>query len=288
MIEIERFYKSFKFNFSEKDVVKKGNNEYLSLDNEGLVYIRNFCGDGFHYDVDEYYHDEELELLNRNIFKNERKLNSNLRIDSFNYQSQAMLIGSSKKSIRKHLERENFLKIGINDSLREYCSILDLYVFNNPYDSSLKFLPEKSVNSWPDGVFAYKSNSKFVSMYKGTVHGFNIPFFQKSSGLFNAENNNMFLEDHRSSILSAFNLVYYLRIKNLELVNTENYIREERPGTVYIKKGIYMYPQQIVETSIISAGIYWLNKYGLKVFTHDSNFDFINNLNVINEKSEEI
>lgn len=286
MIEIAKFYKSFKFNFTSKDIIKKGNNEYLSLDNDGLMYVRNFCGSGFHYDIDEYYEEEELELLNQNIFKNEDQLNSNLRIDMFNHYSSAVLIGSSKKSNKQFLQKE-ILKIGINESLKEYCDSMDIYLFNNPYDSSLKFIPDNPI-SWPDGMFAYRSNNKFVSLYKGSVHGFNIPIFKKSSGLFNIENNNMFLEDHRSSILSVFNLIYYLRIKNLELINTENYIKEERPGSVYIKKGIYMYPQQIIETSIISAGIYWLNKFGIKVFTHDSNFDFIKNLNIIKDKSEEI
>ncbi len=286
MIEIEKFYKSFKFNFSDKDVIKNGSNEYLSLDNDGLMYVRNFCSNRFHYDIDEYYDESELELLNNNVFENEGNLNSNLRIERFNHYSSAFLIGSSKKDSNKLIQKQS-LKIGINESLREYCDLLDIYIFNNPYDSSLKFLPENP-SFWPDGMFAYRSNSKFVSLYKGSVNGYNIPRFKKTSGLFNAENNNMFLEDHRSSILSVFNLIYYLRIKNLKLINTENYIKEERPGAVYIKSGIYMYPQQIIETSIISAGIYWLNKFGIKVFTYDLNFDFIENLNVINEKSEEI
>ena len=85
-------------------------------------------------------------------------------------------------------------------------------------------------------------------------------------------------------ILSIFNLIYYFGIRNVFLLNTENYIREERSGVVYIKEGVYMYPQQIIESSIISAGAYWLKKYGINTYTYNKNFNFIDNIIVYDKE----
>jgi len=285
-MEIEKYHRSFKLNFDQNDIVKSNNNEYLSLDHDNVMFIRNFCAEGHHVDIDETFSVEESELLNANVLRNKDSLNINLHLERYKYHSLALLVGKARLDSKDILERsKKALVVGINESLKEHGEKMDLYMCNNPYDSAMLFLPDR-LDAWPDGVFAYRINSKFLNMYKGTRCGFGTPMSTRSNSIINVNRYMMCLEDHRSIVLSAFDLIFRLGIKNLVLIDVENYLSEERPGSVYIKNEIYMYPQQIVQASIMSAGAFWLRKYGINVFTVDKNFDMIGSISVIDRDSK--
>lgn len=281
MREIEKFHESFKLNLSEKDVIEVNGNQYLSIDHEGSICIRNFCTPLNHIDIDEYFSPEQLFLFNKNSYQNKKILISSLNTRKYQYYSLATIL-CSPRPINKDILK-NSLVIGINESLKSHAEDINIYMCNNPYINISQSFPSKNIQKWPEGLFAYRTNPHFIKMYKGLINGYNVPKNINRTGLHNINNHNICLEDHRSIILSAFNLIYYLGIRNVVLVNLENYIKEERPGTVYIRKGVYMYPQQIIDTSIINAGAYWLDKYEIKVFTTNEVFDFASNVRYIEE-----
>ena len=281
MREIEKFHESFKLNLSEKDVIEVNGNKYLSIDYEGSICIRNFCTHLNHIDIDEYFSPEQLSSFNKNSYQNKKLLISSLNTKKYQYNSSVVIL-CSPYIIDKDI-LENPLVVGVNESLRSYAENIDIYMCNNSHININQSFPSNNVKKWPEGLFAYRTNPHFIKMYKGLVNGYNVPQNMNRTGLHNINNHSFCLEDHRSIILSAFNLIYYLGIRNVVLVNLENYIKEERPGTVYIRKGVYMYPQQIIDTSIINAGAYWLNKYEIKVFTTNEVFDFASNIKHIEE-----
>lgn len=281
MREIEKFYSSFKLNLSQKDIIKKHGNEYLSIDSEGSIYIRNFCTTLAHIDIDEYFSSDQLSIYNNNTHLNKKSLISSINIKKYQYYYSAVIICSPKKTNEDIFE--NNLCIGINESLKSYAEKIDIYVCNNPSVNISQCFPNKNIDSWPEGLFAYRVNPSFIKMYKGNATGYNVPKNINRSGLYNINNHNICLEDHRSVILTIFDLMYYIGIRNIILVNFENYITEERPGTVYIKEGVYMYPQQIIDLSIINAGAYWLNKNDINVFTTNKIINFASNIKYIED-----
>ena len=281
MTDFDVFHKSYKFDFTDKDISKFNNNQYLSIDHDGLMYIRDFCNfSSHHLDIDNYYADEEIKDLNENIIANMKSLNAKLDFSKYLSYETAYLLGS-KASIFPNKSKK--LVVGINESLRKFGDNLHLYVGANPNKSCLDFLPKK-INNWPEGVFSYKVNPKFLHFYRGAKTGFNFPTYKLENGLLNFFNHHFCLEDHRSVGLSALNLLFLIGVKNIVMCGIENYIEEERPGTVYINKGVYMYPSQIIEYSIISAGAYWLNKFGINVYTTNQRFNFVNHISVTNEE----
>jgi len=281
MREIEKFYNSFKLSLSEKDVIKKCRNEYLSIDYEGAIYIRNFCTLFTHVDIDEYFFSDQLFAYNSNAYANKKLLISNINIRKYQHYSSAIIICSSKKTNEDVFD--NNLCIGVNESLKYYAEKMHIYACNNPLANINQCFPNKNIDSWPEGLFAYRVNPSFIKMYKGNITGYNVPKNINRSGLCNVNNHNIYLEDHRSIILTVFNLLYCIGIRNIILVNFENYIEEERPGAVYIKEGVYMYPQQIIDLSIINAGAYWLNKNDVNVFTTNKCIDFASNIKYIED-----
>ena len=96
---------------------------------------------------------------------------------------------------------------------------------NNPFINIKKTIPKNYVEKWPEGLFAYRTSPSFLRIYKGQINGFNIPRNNKQLGLYNVNNHNIKLEDHRNIILSSFNLLYYLGITNIIIINLENYMK---------------------------------------------------------------
>jgi hypothetical protein len=241
------------------------------------MYIRDFCTNLSGTDIDNYFEENELKEYNNNIILNKDFLNSSININTYKYYNAVSIIGSSKKD-GKIDNFSNNLIIGINESIKEYSEIIKIYMNNNPYKKIVEYC--NNVKEWPEGLFSFRTNPTFIKYYKGVCHGFNTPMTIKGNSLLRLNHYNMILEDHRSILLSALNLVYLLGIREINLINTENYLKEERAGSVYIKDGMYMFPQQIIDTSILSAATYWLNKFGIKTYTLDPNFDIIETIQV--------
>ena len=178
MIEIEKYYKSFKLNFKDNDIVKNNVNDYLSLDYSGFFYIRNFCTNKKHFDIDEYFSEEELVFLNSNIFKNSDLLSSNININDFSRYSKAIIINSKiDNNFLKEIKNNKCLIIGINDSLKYHNDLIDLYICNNPYRYIINFLP-KDYTSILIGLFSYRTNHDFIKFYKGTKYSYNTPQYK--------------------------------------------------------------------------------------------------------------
>jgi hypothetical protein len=263
----------FQFSFSEKDVFKCNNNEYLCLDNNGSMYIRNFCTALAPVDIDNYFEESELKEYNQNIIQNKDLLGSSLNLDRYKYHDSVTVLGSAKKDAKL---KPGSLVIGINESLREYSEFIQIYMSSSPYPKILDFC--EGIKAWPEGVFSFRTNPSFVRFWKGIKHGFNTPKTLKGNSLLTFSRYNTHLEDHRSILLSALHLVYLLGIREIFLVGCENYLEEERPGAIYIKDGMWMFPQQMMDTSILAAASYWLSKAGIKTFTLDPNFDVISTI----------
>ncbi len=195
---------TFKFNFSNRDISLDNDNEYVSIDKNFSIFIRNFCNSKRHIDIDNYYSFEDIEFINHNVINNARSLNSGIRIEKYAHYSNAILFLSSKQTSRQVVDDN--LKIGVNTSLVEYCDQLDIYLCDNPYPSSLNFIPDHAAK-WPDGIFSYKILPKFLKMFKGIQMGYNTSQIKDFNYAVNMQNYHAFLEDHRSINLAALNLI---------------------------------------------------------------------------------
>jgi hypothetical protein len=280
MLEFEKYYKSYKFNFSPSDIVEKKNNRYLSIDRDGLMLIRDFCNpDSVPVDIDDYYSDDEISELNDNIIKNSKSLNANIDFSKYSQNQSAILVGSGiNKNETELLDKNQYLVVGINKSLIKCKDKLSVYISLNPYESSVNLIPKDFRNEWPEGVFSYKVHPKFLRFYKGSKAGFNLPRFKNSNGPINIHKHHTFLEDHRCPAFTALSFIFNTGVRRIVLIGIENYLKEERPGTIYIKENVYMYPQQLIETSIISAAAYWLHNFGISVYTTNEDIDFIEHI----------
>lgn len=272
MIDPQAIFRSVKFEFSNIDKRKVGGNEYLSVDHDGMLFVRDFCSSGVHVDIDDYYDESSAGLVRENANSNFNQLNASLDLRSFSGRGTVVIVSGKRDGSLGEIGRARF--IGVNEALLNHGSELDIYLCNNPFASAIALLP-RSLDTWPAGVFSLKTNKDFVKRYRGIRTGYNLPAIKGHGHVVNRKAHHFSLEDHRCPVLAAANLAAMLNPSRIVLSNVENYINEERPGTVYIADGIFMYPQQVVEFGILNAAVHWLEASGIEVFTEDARFDGI-------------
>lgn len=273
-------YNGFYLNFSENNIKYYNNDEYLNLDIESNFFIRNFCSDkNVFLDIDDYYYENDIKIINENIIINKNKLNSSINSKKYNKKNIAIIFGDGKNwnEIDKDIFDINAIKIGVNRSLLKHCENLNIYISNNPYHNSIECIPN-FIKKFPDGLFTYKTSHKFIKKYKGCKYGYNIPNLSNNKIRLNPFNHKLCLEDHRNPYLAALSLCYFLEVDIVILVSCENSFIEQVPGSIYIDEGVYMYPQHIYNLSMISAGAYWLNNIGKKVLFYNSNIKIIEHM----------
>lgn len=259
-------------------------NEYVMADG---VWVRNLCLEAEPIDINSL-NKKEISLFLENETKN-LKISSlhlddlnqveldNLIIfsDGYEWQERQLVLGSISNQFVK--------TIGVNGSLAKWKMVgekaeikrtMTFYLVNNPYPECMSYLPRKH-SYYPNLIASTKTNNNFLKQYKTE------PFLYKAindlnySGIGNDEGY-MKLDDYRNPICAALSFAWKKRAKKIVLFCCDDSFKDERPGSVKMKNGLYQYPQQIMCQNIIDKQIFWLKKEGVDIVDCSSGIDYQN------------
>jgi hypothetical protein len=265
-------------------IKKYKKNEYILADG---VWIRNPCSEAEALDINSL-NKKEINLFLENETKN-IKISSmhldsldqvnldNLIIfsDGYMWEEKQFILGSLPSSLVK--------TIGVNGSLAKWKMVgekaeikrtMTFYLANNPYAECINYLPKKH-SYYPNLIASTKTNNDFLKRYPSE------PFFYKATNDLNysgvgASDGYMKLDDYRNPICAALSFAYKKKSKKIVLFCCDDSFKDERPGSVRMKNGLYQYPQQIMCQNIIDKQIFWLKKSGVEIFDCSFGMDYEN------------
>ena len=256
-------------------------NKYI-LSKEG-VWVRDLCSTSKNIDINNLYSKEKSIWLN-NEFSNLKKS----RLDFPPIQHENIIICSDgfgweeKQKILATIPYNLVKVIGTNGSLAKWNMVgskaevkraMSFYVVNNPYKECVSYLPKKH-NYYPDLVASLRSNTDFVSQYKGEIF-----FYKPSEDMdYSSPPNilNLRLDDYRNPICAAISLAYRLGAKKILLFCCDDAFEDERPNSIKMENGLFQYPQQIMSQNIIDQQLYWLRKNEIEIFDHSNGIKYNN------------
>jgi len=266
-------------------IKKYKKNEYIAT-LEG-VWIRNLCLESEPVDIN-YLTSKEVNLFLENETKN-LKISSmhlddldnvfldNLIIfsDGYEWKEKQLILGSMPNDFVK--------TIGVNGSLAKWEMVgekaeikrtMTFYLANNPYPECVGYLPKRH-KYYPNLITSTKTNPNFIKEYKSE------PIFYKATNDLNysgigSGDGYMRLDDYRNPICAALSFAWKKRSRKIVLFCCDDAFKDERPGSVRMKNGLFQYPQQIMCQRIIDKQIFWLKKAGVEVRDCSSGIEYEN------------
>lgn len=186
-------------------------------------------------------------------------------IESFAQQPNCLIVSDGYK----FNEKQDFLKnlpnnvcvIGINRSLAKLkiddkntpIRKMNYYIVNNPYKQCLAYLPKH--NYRPTCIASIRNNYDFLKKYKGNTFYYE-PTPTKDFG--NQSNNKSIMDDYRNPVCAALSWALKLKAKKICLFCCDDVFEDERPSSIQIPNGMYMYPQHKIAHNLIDGFLYWL------------------------------
>jgi hypothetical protein len=264
-------------------IKKYKKNEYVMTDG---VWIRNLCNNAEPIDINNLSK-KELNLFLENETANLKT--PGMRLDELERTSLDNLIIFSdgyewkeKQKILGSISNQKVKTIGVNGSLAKWEMVgekaeikrtMTFYLANNPYADCVSYLPKKH-RYYPNLIASTKTNHDFIRQYKSE------PFFYKTTNDLNYSGiggeGHMTLDDYRNPICAALSFAWKKGVKKIVLFCCDDAFKDERPGSVLMKNGLFQYPQQIMCQNIIDKQIFWLKKAGVEIVDCSSGIDYKN------------
>lgn len=258
---IGRRIAGFKLGFSEEDIRlgQEGKVVYLDATKRYPVpdIARRFKR-GFHWQRTH----KELELLTANSVRNNTGMSGGL-IPKLKGVDGIVIFGSGTRRFCLPKPPPKWITIGVGSALAQPQD-LDYYIGNHPDSDCMAWQALKS-KKWPKGIFSYATFPDFIRSFKG------LKFFYGSG--WEIQQAPLYLVDLMDPLSTALSLIPYTESKTIVLANCILSYSESKPGMVEID-GAFMYPQQIISLSMLSALIFWLSRSGRDIYTLDEGLGF--------------
>jgi hypothetical protein len=194
--------------------------------------------------------------------------------DGFGWKDRQKVLGKIPNKLCKI--------IGVNGSLAkwemvgekaEVKRVMSFYLVNNPFSECLIYLPKKH-RYYPNLIASTKTYPNFLKQYQ------NQPLFYKSTNnlIYSSfsEGGNLSLDDYRNPICASISFAIKRGLKKLVLFCCDEAFKENKPGSVKMKNGLYQYPQQIMCQKIIDKQLFWLKKAGVEIKDCSSGIEYEN------------
>ena len=150
---------------------------------------------------------------------------------------------------------------------------LDIYMANSPYTDVLSYLPASGILPTQTlGLFATRIYPVFADRFVNkkyfytppknkhhavTIHGSSFPTF----------------EDFQTILVSAIHFAAWSGFNPIVLCSCDNSFTEERPGSIDIGQGRYIYPHHLRTYALIRGCVFWLQKHNIKVYNASAGLD---------------
>lgn len=232
----------------------KNKNHYFVTKSGG--WVRDFSR-GFPLDVNDYgrrdyglFLGNELSVTSMNLPK----------LGGEKSDHRKAVIVSDGPDLAKNLkllDGVDTMVVGVNGALNHWTPgvKMDFYVTNNPSVEVMGFISRASyfppcvlsMRSFPDFAKKYLSRGGDVRTYSSApFHDFDPKVSQ-----------NIVLDDYRNPVCAAVSLCRHAGVSDIMLLCTQDYYADEKPGTIRVDDGTFMYPQQVLANEYVDAMGYW-------------------------------
>lgn len=246
----------------------KSGNEYLY---SGNVWIRNFTKEeSSEQDINNLYSKDDYDIVLNNEVYN--KIYPPISEEVFNFK-KILIVSDGYDFEKKHLLISKLPKdiciLAVNGALNKWGLFssdtpvenrrtINGYVINNPFESSMKFMPKKNNKYYPTCIASIRSNHNFLKKYLGDVYTY-YPSFNKNFGEYVPQKYH--IDDYRNPVCAAISLSYYFNVKKLMLLCCDDSFEDERPNSVRLDNGLWSYKPLLKSQDIIDGKFYWLKKF---------------------------
>jgi len=264
-----------------KVIIKKhsNKNQYI-LTPEGY-WCRDFTRKVFPQDINSFIDEKDFNKFAHNELAIKAMNVPNIDTEFVRAPNICIISDGYKfeenKNLLKNLPR-NVVVIGVNRSLANWSSDLrmDYFLANNPYADAMSQLP--NINYVPKCIVSCRTYPDFVRKYKmlkGLVYKYVPTKDKKYGGTTNAV---YYIDDYRNPICAAIGLAYRWGVQKLLLFGCDDTFEGERPGSIKLNNGLYMYPQHQMAHSFIVASLFWLKRqefHSVKIGNFSNGPDYV-------------
>lgn len=274
-------------------IKKTKNNEFVYSSG---IWVRNFAKkNSLAKNINTMISREDQSILAENEQRNHRMGLPNISDENILF-SKVVIVSDGYNFKDKHKLISQFPNdvsvIAVNGALRKWemydrskddFRTINVYLTNNPYIESIKFLPNKKNKYYPACVASSRTCPDFISSYEGSIHLYEpspeIEFgYEKKS--------KYFLDDYRNPICAAIGLAYRFGANKVMLLSCDDAFEQQREGSMELENGLWVYPQQKMAENIIDANLFWLNKSSedMEITNYSDGANYVNAVYI---KSEE-
>lgn len=266
-------------------IKKKNKNEYVKA---GDIWVRNFVKkEASFISINSLVKSEDQATCVRNESKN-RTLNfSNIAEEKLT-TPKVVIVSDGYDFDEKHkflskLPRD-VVVFAVNGALKKWkllpgqedARAISAYVINNPYHEALRYLPNKDSKYWPSCIASIRTNSEFLSKYKGQKYIYT-PTREEGYGYKYSER--FYVDDYRNPICASISLAYHFGVKKLMLLCCDDSFEEEREAAIQLENGLWTYPQHLRCQEIIDANLGFLKSQEdneVEVIDYSSGTNYLN------------
>lgn len=261
-------------------------NEYIHA---GNVWVRNFTKKnvaavqlGHLFEPDDYgivLKNEQLNSMKPRISDESIRFKNVVIVsDGYGFKDRHKLISKMPKdvcviAVNKALNKWELLSSTTPPAERR---TINAYVINNPYKSSLGYLPAKNSKYFPTCVASIRTSHEFVSKYVGDVYTY-MPTFENTFGFDTPERYH--IDDYRNPVCAAIGLAYQFGVEKLMLMCCDDSFEDQREDAVQLHNGLWTYKPLMRSHEIIDANLYWLThqeENEVKVVDYSSGPEYVN------------
>lgn len=246
-----------------KTVIKKHSNKNQYLLTPQGYWCRDFTKKVVAQDINNFVGEADMRLFAKNELA--IKAMNVANIDREFVRAPNVVIVSDgykfdeRKTLLKKLPR-NVVVIGTNRSLVKWNPDLrmDYFVVNNPYEECMSYFPNG--NYIPKCIVSCRTYPDFVKRYRA-LRGVVFKYVPTKDRRYGGINDAVYyIDDYRNPICAAISLAYRWGARKLMLFCCDDVFEGERPGSIQIPNGLYMYPQHETAHGFIDASLYWLKR----------------------------
>jgi hypothetical protein len=236
----------------------KNKNEYYLTNNK--MWVRNFTKLATPVDINKLTNPDEYNQMIEREFQNKKRNLPDISSESIQFDNCVVVSDGYNFEKNHQILKElpgNVAVLCTNRSLAKW-SIkrkIDYYVVNNPYNECMSYIPAHQY--FPRCLASIRTYIGFIKSYRGLIYTYTPVSESTYSG---SDNSSIYrIDDYRNPICAAIGLSYRFGVRRLALFCCDDVFGDERPGSIRLENGLWMYPQQKYSHGLIEGNLYWLS-----------------------------
>lgn len=248
-----------------KPIIKRHSNRNQYILTKSGYWVRDFNQKAKPFDINKFTKKCDQKMLMDNETTILSKRIPEIGSDHLPTYSKGVIVSNGFRfnQIKEHLNElsRDVCIIGVNRSLANWhlsddgfpLRKMDYYFANNPYAECIANIPTHTYR--PRCVCSLRTNTQFVEKYNGMLFYY-VPTPDESLG--RRQSGIRPLDDYRNPICGAISLLARCNVKRLALVCCDDAFEDQRPASIQLPNGLWMYPQHNITNELVDGMLHWL------------------------------